>query len=63
MKMSDVDPLFTPASLEAQARHSEISGRDRIHFCGAWWRNGFHEDGVRSALDVAARFGKGPEDL
>ncbi len=32
---------------------------DRIHYCGAYWYSGFHEDGVRSALDVCKRFGLG----
>jgi predicted NAD/FAD-binding protein len=49
-------PVFTPAGVQAQARHDEISG-DRTHFCGAYWRWGFHEDGVWSAARVAERFG------
>jgi predicted NAD/FAD-binding protein len=51
-------PLFTPESVVAQQRHAEISGRDRIHYCGAYWRNGFHEDGVVSALEVGKAFGR-----
>jgi len=50
-------PLFTEAAVAAQARHAEISGADRIHYCGAYWRHGFHEDGVMSALAVCDRFG------
>jgi predicted NAD/FAD-binding protein len=50
-------PLFTEAAIAAQARHAEISGTERIHYCGAYWRNGFHEDGVVSALAVGKRFG------
>ncbi|SHF65947.1 Predicted NAD/FAD-binding protein [Modicisalibacter ilicicola DSM 19980] len=47
-------PCFTPQGQSAQARHAEISGPGhRTHFCGAYWRNGFHEDGVWSALRVA----------
>lgn len=46
-------PLFTLDSIAAQARHAEVSGVDRVHFCGAYWRNGFHEDGVVSGLAVA----------
>lgn len=45
-------PLFNPQSWRAQARRSEINGHQRSWFCGAYWYNGFHEDGVRSALDV-----------
>lgn len=50
-------PVYSQASVEAQARRQEICGTDRIHYCGAYWYNGFHEDGVRSALDIGARFG------
>ncbi|TYF88821.1 NAD(P)/FAD-dependent oxidoreductase [Klebsiella grimontii] len=45
-------PLFNPQSWFAQMRREEINGRQRSWFCGAYWYNGFHEDGVRSALDV-----------
>ena len=45
-------PLFNPQSGSAQLRREEINGRQRSWFCGAYWYNGFHEDGVRSALDV-----------
>ncbi|WP_301584897.1 NAD(P)/FAD-dependent oxidoreductase [Halomonas alkaliantarctica] len=51
-------PQFTLAGQAAQARHSEISSAARrTHFCGAYWRNGFHEDGVWSALRVAQALG------
>lgn len=46
-------PVFTAEGLAAQQRHSEISGVNRTHYCGAWWRWGFHEDGVWSALRAA----------
>jgi uncharacterized protein len=45
-------PVFTPAGVAAQARHHEISGRNRTHYCGAYWGWGFHEDGVTSAQRV-----------
>lgn len=51
-------PQFGPASMAAQKRRLEICGVDGMHFCGAYWYNGFHEDGVRSALDVCKRFGE-----
>ena len=50
-------PLYTAAGVVAQRRHEEISGRNRTHYCGAYWGWGFHEDGVRSAVRVAERFG------
>ncbi len=46
-------PVFTREAVAAQKRHGEISGRNRTHFCGAYWGFGFHEDGVRSGLAVA----------
>jgi len=50
-------PQFSPEMVAAQQKRESICGRDGIHFCGAYWYNGFHEDGVRSALDVTKRFG------
>ena len=50
-------PLFTVEGIAAQKRKHEISGVNNTYFCGAYWRNGFHEDGVISALDVAEQFG------
>ena len=50
-------PVFTPEGVAAQRRHSEISGVDRTHYCGAYWRWGFHEDGVVSALRALERVG------
>jgi uncharacterized protein len=45
-------PLYTPAGVAAQARHHEISGSNRTHYCGAYWGWGFHEDGLNSARRV-----------
>ena len=54
-------PVFTPEGVDAQRRWAEISGTRRTHYCGAYWRWGFHEDGVWSALRVSARLGgRGP---
>ena len=50
-------PVYTKAGFEAQARHAEISGVARTHFCGAYWGFGFHEDGVRSGVGVAQALG------
>ncbi len=46
-------PVFTTDAIAAQARHAEVSGRDRIHYCAAAWRNGFHEDAHESGARVA----------
>ncbi|MDA9555919.1 FAD-dependent oxidoreductase [Vibrio sp.] len=45
-------PVFNSESIQAQQHKSLINGLNRTWFCGAYWRNGFHEDGVVSALDV-----------
>jgi predicted NAD/FAD-binding protein len=52
-------PVYTPEGVRAQARQAEISGRNRTHYCGAYWGWGFHEDGVCSALAVGEHFGVG----
>ena len=51
-------PVFTSEAILAQKRHKEIDGVDKIHFCGAYWGSGFHEDGVISALSVCKSFGR-----
>jgi predicted NAD/FAD-binding protein len=58
-RISYAHPVYTEAGVRAQARVREISGRNRTHFCGAYWGWGFHEDGVVSALRVGERFGAG----
>ncbi len=50
-------PVYTRQAIDAQQRWSVISGRNRSHFCGAYWFNGFHEDGVVSGLRVASALG------
>jgi predicted NAD/FAD-binding protein len=49
-------PLYTSASVAAQARQRELNGPLGTYYCGAWWRNGFHEDGVASALAALGHF-------
>ena len=51
-------PLFTVDAIKAQKRKNEINGSNNTYYCGAYWRNGFHEDGVVSALDVCKQFGE-----
>jgi len=51
-------PVYSLAGIRAQARHGDVSGVNRTHYCGAYWGYGFHEDGVNSALAVAKRFGR-----
>ena len=51
-------PQFSLAAVAAQNRWAEVDGVQHTHYCGAYWANGFHEDGVVSALRVAAAFGE-----
>jgi predicted NAD/FAD-binding protein len=50
-------PFYDRSTLEAQSRHHEISGLNHVHYCGAYWYYGFHEDGVNSALRVCQQLG------
>jgi len=51
-------PQYSLAGVAAQARWQELNGANHTWFCGAYWANGFHEDGVVSGLRVAAEFGE-----
>lgn len=51
-------PVLDEKSIQAQKKRDLICGKNHCHFVGAYWYNGFHEDGVRSALDVTQRFGE-----
>lgn len=50
-------PVFTLEGMRAQQRWAEINGVNRSWFCGAYWRNGFHEDGCWSGVRVAEALG------
>ena len=45
------------AAIAAQRRWYQVSGVQRTHYCGAYWRYGFHEDGFWSAIRVANALG------
>ena len=49
-------PIFTPDGIDAQKRQVDINGVNHTYFCGAYWRYGFHEDGVWSALQALNHF-------
>jgi len=49
-------PIFSANSIKAQQQRHIICGINHTHFAGAYWHNGFHEDGVKSAVEVAQRF-------
>ena len=51
-------PVYNQSAVESQNQWSSISHlQSKTHFCGAYWGNGFHEDGVKSALKVVETFG------
>jgi predicted NAD/FAD-binding protein len=56
-RMDYAHPLQDHASVAAQARRSEISGVARTWYAGAYWGHGFHEDGLRSGVEVARALG------
>jgi predicted NAD/FAD-binding protein len=49
-------PLFTARGVAAQRRQADINGIRNTYYCGAYWRNGFHEDGVVSSLNALTHF-------
>jgi predicted NAD/FAD-binding protein len=49
-------PTFSLESIEAQQKRKQICGQRHTHYAGAYWHSGFHEDGVRSGVEVAERF-------
>lgn len=49
-------PVYTTSGIAAQQRHQVINGQRRTWYCGAYWRSGFHEDGVVSALNALQDF-------
>lgn len=50
-------PVYNHRTLAAQQQRHVINGVNHTYFCGAYWYNGFHEDGARSAVDVAGLLG------
>jgi len=50
-------PVFTLDGINTQKRWSEINGVNKTWFCGAYWHNGFHEDGCVSGIRVAEKLG------
>lgn len=49
-------PVYLPAGVAAQKRHRELNGARHTYYCGAYWRYGFHEDGVVSAMTALQHF-------
>ncbi|MEJ5364973.1 MAG: FAD-dependent oxidoreductase [Desulfosoma sp.] len=53
----DTHPMYTFESMDTQNALPSLNGRHRSYFCGAYFGYGFHEDGIRSALQVTRNFG------
>ncbi len=56
-RMDYAHPVLDAGTINAQGRHHEINGVRRTSYCGAYWGNGFHEDGVRSAVETCRALG------
>jgi uncharacterized protein len=50
-------PVYHQEMIAAQQQFPALQGKDRIWFCGAYQRYGFHEDGLHSAVKVAEALG------
>lgn len=50
-------PVFDEKAIRAQCGIDDIQGKNRLWFCGAYQRYGFHEDGIWSAVNVARKLG------
>ena len=56
-RMDYAHPVLDPQTVAAQRRRAELHSGGRTWFCGAYWGYGFHEDGVRSAVEVCSQLG------
>ncbi len=56
-KISYEHPQFDSRAIMMQSRREEINGQNHTYFAGAYWRYGFHEDGLWSANTIAQSFG------
>jgi len=57
-KMNYTHPFFSLKGVKAQQKHSALNGQNRTYYCGAYWRYGFHEDGVASSLRALEDFNR-----
>ena len=56
-------PLLNQAAIAAQKVIAELQGENRTYYAGAWLKNGFHEDGLSSALDVVELIGSAESEV
>ncbi|MCW8956120.1 MAG: FAD-dependent oxidoreductase [Gammaproteobacteria bacterium] len=55
-RLQYMHPIFTQYSIAAQKMQAQLNGTNRCFYAGAYWRSGFHEDGVVSALNTISDF-------
>ena len=56
-RLSYSHPAYTRDAVATQPNLPRLNGQNRTHFCGAYFHNGFHEDGLVSAISVADDLG------
>lgn len=56
-KITYEHPQFDKEAINAQEKRELINGKNNTYFAGAYWRYGFHEDGLFSANTIAKEFG------
>jgi predicted NAD/FAD-binding protein len=56
-RLTYTHPVYTRESVATQTELPRLNGTNRTHFCGAYFGNGFHEDGLASAIAVADDLG------
>ena len=56
-------PLLNQAAISAQKDIAALQGENQTYYAGAWLKNGFHEDGLSSALDVVELIGSAESEI
>ena len=56
-RISYEHPQFNTLAIRAQESRDIINGQNNTYYAGAYWRYGFHEDGLWSANTIAEKFG------
>ena len=61
-KIAYQHPVFDSMAINAQLNKHILNGDQNTWYCGAYWRNGFHEDGVWSAVTTIEQFNQEVSD-
>ena len=57
MDVTFTHPIYSLESTSYQSRLPELNGQKRTYYCGSYFGCGFHEDAVKSGVEVARHFG------